>query len=251
MPELHGRSQERNAQQDGHDITSYEPTGDDPQARQVDFERWDGLSSMSLDQQVSIAESSSSLLWPDSEDLFQSLTSNDGDPWDNTMSGQSAVPFLDVAQAQALPGPSEDADITDDGQRAVQTTNGLLTNTIMQVTSSRALHTLTPQLLDNSLHAFFAKFNPILPVVHRPTFVYRQCSAPLLLNAIALGSLFLGTDEATATGERLWRLAHTAIATSWHEMIGQRRDHDIFSGLELLLAALLSQIYAALSKASI
>lgn len=130
MPELHSESRERNVQQDGHEITSYEPTGDDPQARQADFERWHGLSSISLAQQVSIAESSSSLLWPDSEDLFQSLTSNDGDPWDNTMSGQPGVPFLDVAQAQALPAPLEDAAITDDGQRAVQTTNGLLTNTV-------------------------------------------------------------------------------------------------------------------------
>ncbi|KAI7160021.1 hypothetical protein KC343_g7722 [Hortaea werneckii] len=247
MPELHGESRERNVQ---HEITSYDPTGDDPQARQVDFERWHGLSSISLGQQATIDESSSSLLWPDSEDLFQSLTSNDGDPWDNTMSGQPGVPFLDVAQAQALPAPLEDAAITDDGQRAVQTTNGLLTNTIMQVTSPRVLYNLTPQFLDNSLHAFFAKFNPILPVVHRPTFVYRQCSAPLLLNAIALGSLFLGTDEATATGERLWKLAHTAIATSWHDMIGQLKEHDTFSGLELLLAALLSQVYAAFSKAS-
>ncbi|KAI7286932.1 hypothetical protein KC345_g918 [Hortaea werneckii] len=166
------------------------------------------------------------------------------------MSGQSAVPFLGAAQAQTLAASPEDAAITDDGQRVVQTTNGLLTNTIMQVTSPQALYTLTPQSLDNSLHAFFAKFNPILPVVHWPTFVYRQCSAPLLLNAIALGSLFLGTDEATATGERLWRLAHTAIATLWHDMIGQRREHDTFSGLELLLAALLSQVYAAFSKAS-
>lgn len=40
---------------------------------------------------------------------------------------------------------------------------------------------------------------PILPLVHRPTFVYRDCSAPLLLNAIALGSLFLGTEDATET----------------------------------------------------
>lgn len=44
---------------------------------------------------------------------------------------------------------------------------------------------------------FFTKFVPIFPVIHRPTFIFRNCSAPLLLNAIALGSLFLGTKEAT------------------------------------------------------
>jgi hypothetical protein len=44
---------------------------------------------------------------------------------------------------------------------------------------------------------FFTKFIPILPVIHQPTFVYRDCSAHLLLNAFALGSLFLGTEDAT------------------------------------------------------
>lgn len=58
---------------------------------------------------------------------------------------------------------------------------------------------MTPRFLDSSLHAFFTKFNKILPLIHQPTFVYRDCSAPLLLNAIALGSLFLGTEYATAT----------------------------------------------------
>jgi hypothetical protein len=42
---------------------------------------------------------------------------------------------------------------------------------------------------------FFDKFVPIFPVIHRPTFLLRDCSAPVLLNAIALGSLFLGKEE--------------------------------------------------------
>lgn len=130
ISESHGQFRERNVQQDGHAVASYDLAGDSSQARQVDFERWDGLSSFPLGQQNPVAESSSSLLWPDSEDLFQSLTSNDGDPWDSTMSRQSAVPFFDLSQAQALPTPSENAAITDDGQRAVQATNGLLTNTV-------------------------------------------------------------------------------------------------------------------------
>ena len=102
--------------------------------------------------------------------------------------------------------------------------------------------------------------------MHRPTFLYRECSAPLLLNAISLGSLFIGTQDASETvccavnrskeqhlifglqGECLWRLAHTAIATAWPDMIGHQRDHDTCSGVELVLAALLSQAYAAFSE---
>ena len=43
---------------------------------------------------------------------------------------------------------------------------------------------------------FFTTFVPMFPVLHRPTFVFREASAPLLLNAIAIGSLYLGTRDA-------------------------------------------------------
>lgn len=52
--------------------------------------------------------------------------------------------------------------------------------------------------MDGSLHMFFSKFIPTFPVLHRPTFVFRDCPATLLLNAIALGSLFLGTEDSVA-----------------------------------------------------
>ncbi|KAK1851232.1 C2H2 type zinc finger domain protein [Colletotrichum chrysophilum] len=194
---------------------------------------------------------SSSLLWPDSEELFQSLMSADGMTWDQSMPGliPSAYQPQDVQSA----GLSSTADgdelaLAEDGHRAVQTINGILTNTLFNVTSHVELSDLTPRFLDSSLHMFFTKFVPILPIIHRPTFVYRDCSAPLLLNAIALGSLFLGTEDATVKGEALWRLAYTAIATSWPEMTGHKREHDACSGVELVLTALLSQIYAALSR---
>jgi hypothetical protein len=70
---------------------------------------------------------------------------------------------------------------------------------LLSVTSNAALFDLTPRFLDSSLHTFFTKLLQILPVIHRPTFVYRECSAPLLLNAISLGSLFIGTQDASET----------------------------------------------------
>jgi hypothetical protein len=128
---------------------------------------------------------------------------------------------------------------------------------------------MTPNFLDSSLHMFFSSLIPILPIIHRPTFVYREASAPVLLNAIALGSLFLGTPDSIVKvctaqllraclkltmeyqGEALWQLAHIAIATSWPAMIVQKRPHDPCQGLQLVLAALLSQVYAALSRVSL
>lgn len=38
----------------------------------------------------------------------------------------------------------------------------------------------------------------MFPVIHQPTFVFRDCPPPLLLNAIALGALFLGTTDANS-----------------------------------------------------
>jgi hypothetical protein len=63
----------------------------------------------------------------------------------------------------------------------------------------------------------------------------------------------------------LWRLSHTAIATSvglifasfltlililsqWQSLITHRGPHDPCNGLQLVLAALFGQVYAALSK---
>jgi hypothetical protein len=43
---------------------------------------------------------------------------------------------------------------------------------------------------------FFRFIVPMFPVIHQPTFVFRDCPPPLLLNAIALGALFLGTTDA-------------------------------------------------------
>jgi hypothetical protein len=45
---------------------------------------------------------------------------------------------------------------------------------------------------------FFENIIPMFPIFHRPTFVFRDCAPPLLLNAIALGALFLGSQDAIA-----------------------------------------------------
>jgi hypothetical protein len=49
---------------------------------------------------------------------------------------------------------------------------------------------------------------------HRPTFVFRDYIRPLLLKAIAIGSLYLGPKDAVSRGEALWEIAYTAITTS-------------------------------------
>lgn len=79
---------------------------------------------------------SSSLLWPDSENLFQSLT--DGVLWDQSMPGMVSLEHLhqEGSHSGAAPpvaidsSPYYERTVTEDGRRAVQATNGLLTNTV-------------------------------------------------------------------------------------------------------------------------
>lgn len=42
---------------------------------------------------------------------------------------------------------------------------------------------------------FWSKFVPTFPVVHQPTFIFKDWTYPLLLNAIAIGSLFTGQQD--------------------------------------------------------
>jgi hypothetical protein len=88
-------------------------------------------------------ELSSSLLWPDSESLFLSLT--DGGLWGQSMPGLISLEHLPQGGPQAIAAPPvmvghspyDEPTVTEDGRRAVQTTNGLLTNTVRGLRVSR------------------------------------------------------------------------------------------------------------------
>ncbi len=124
----------------------------------------------------------------------------------------------------------------------------LLTSVQSVNVASKAESTgLTTVFLDGCLHMFFTEFVPSFPVVHRPTFVFKDWTHPLLLNAIALGSLFMCQKESTTKGQVLWRLAHTAVATSWDTLIEHRGPHDPCCGVQLVMTALLGQTYAIFS----
>lgn len=64
------------------------------------------------------------------------------------------------------------------------------------VTAAVKSTSITSVFLDECLHMFFVRFVPTFPILHRPTFVFRECTHPLLLNAIAIGSLYLGPKDA-------------------------------------------------------
>ncbi|KAI4728363.1 C2H2 type zinc finger domain protein [Aureobasidium sp. EXF-10728] len=195
------------------------------------------------------------LIWPDSEELFQSIMSTD-------TTSQIPVGTLPFPQGleQFTPTSLDSPTSFDDrgsaikaipnggGHQAVHGVSKMISNLSSSITAEAEATSITSVFLDECLHMFFVRFIPTFPVLHRSTFVFKECTHPVLLNCIAIGSLYLGPKDSIAKGEALWRLSHTALATSWQSLITHRGPHDPCNGLQLVLAALLGQVYAALSK---
>ncbi|KAI1842427.1 hypothetical protein JX266_011322 [Neoarthrinium moseri] len=195
-----------------------------------------------------------SLAWPDAEQLLQTIVSSD---WSSltlppdmlaaTPPSDGATPFVIDPRLQENHGHPMQS--SDGSAEAIQSLSNMITSVSSRVTTAvEKLPGLTSAFLDNCLQTYFIRFNPSFPILHRPTFVFRECSPSLLLNAIALGSLFIGTEDAVSKGEALWRLAYTAVATSWQSLLYHRGMHDSRNGVQLALTALLGQTYAMLSK---
>ena len=70
---------------------------------------------------------------------------------------------------------------------------------------------VSSEFLDTALQLFMMRVNHLLPIVHRPTFAQRTTPPGLLLNMVALGSLFVGSEQARTQGEAIWCVDATAI----------------------------------------
>ncbi|KAL4802766.1 hypothetical protein BDV18DRAFT_146536 [Aspergillus unguis] len=198
-----------------------------------------------------------SLIWPDSENLFQSIMSTEmPDQWQLPLGSLPVPPVVQDVSCMNFGSPNSFDDrassigtIPSGGShQAVRDVSDMVTSSSSSVTAAIKATSITSVFLDECLHMFFVRFIPTFPILHRATFVFRDCTHPLLLNAMALGSLYLGPKDSVAKGEALWRLAHTAVSTSWQSLITHRGPYDACNGVQLLLTALLGQIYGALSK---
>ncbi|KAJ5103859.1 hypothetical protein N7532_004388 [Penicillium argentinense] len=197
------------------------------------------------------------LIWPDSENLFQSLMSSDTtDQWQMPLGTLPFPPVIQDVNGMNFGSPNSFDDRSSsvgaipsgEGHQAVRDVTEMVTSSSSSVTAAVKATSITSVFLDECLHMFFVRFIPTFPILHRATFVFRECTYPLLLNAIAIGSLYLGPKDSVAKGEALWRLAHTAVATSWQSLITHHGPYDGCKGVQLMVTALLSQVYGALSK---
>ena len=142
------------------------------------------------------------LIWPDSELLFQTLMSQDASlQWQmhlGTLPFSSDMPLhaenvnasitsyarptsLDERVSSIGPIPTGGNDQAVKDVRRMVATSSSSVNAAIDGTSINSV------FLDESLHMFFVKFIPTFPVLHRATFLFRDCTHPLLLNAIAIG----------------------------------------------------------------
>ncbi|KAH8812444.1 C2H2 type zinc finger domain protein [Xylogone sp. PMI_703] len=224
------------------------------------------------------------LIWPDSELLYQTILGSDTSvenswvekqipmplpllmsdvhdwnymEWNNKSNelqgnngGDGSVENLNfhTSNSSRDRGSPIDAIPRGGNSRAVDDISRMVSSLSSSVTAAVEATSINSMFLDECLHMFFVRFIPTFPILHRATFIFRDCTQPLLLNAIAIGSLYRGPKDSIAKGEALWRLAYIAVATSWERLITHHGPYDTCNGVQLVLAALLSQIYGALSR---
>lgn len=99
------------------------------------------------------------------------------------------------------------------------------------------------EFLNTSLELYFDRFHPVFPVIHKPTFRPQRAEALLLLSICSIGSLFIGTQSATMTGQAIFERLNKAILASWEQHISRPG----LAPLRMAQAALLGQTYALLS----
>ncbi|OBT60758.1 hypothetical protein VE03_10869 [Pseudogymnoascus sp. 23342-1-I1] len=189
--------------------------------------------------------------WAESGELLEILMSDFNSSWPIALPVMQFQPSasLRIDGSEVLPPSNEQLDAFDNpGQQAMQQMSMLIGDLSSGLTAEIASKGITSAFLDTCIHVFFDKFMPCFPVLHKPTFLARETSHPLLLNIIALGSLSVAAKDAVPKGEALWRLAHTSVATSWQALIATRGPRDQCNGVQLILTALLGQTYALLSK---
>ncbi|KAL6792662.1 hypothetical protein J3E68DRAFT_377410 [Trichoderma sp. SZMC 28012] len=73
--------------------------------------------------------------------------------------------------------------------------------------------------LNICIKLYFAKFQPIFPIVHAPSFRPSSESALLLLSICSLGALFVGSAGAAARGRGIFMKLNKAILASWEVYI--------------------------------
>lgn len=86
--------------------------------------------------------------------------------------------------------------------------------------------------------------------MHEATWKLKTTGPFLLLNMVAIGSLFIGTEDAISKGEFLWEIAQVAASTRWNYSfeLSLRHVAGDYPSWQIVSCALLGQLYAMMSR---
>lgn len=105
---------------------------------------------------------------------------------------------------------------------------------------------LSVSYLNECLRLYFARFHPIFPVIHFPSFRPNSRNALLFLSMCSIGSLFVGSPSALSQGYHIYSRLNKAILASWETHLSETPQRS----LSMVQAALIGQTFGLLSGKS-
>lgn len=104
-------------------------------------------------------------------------------------------------------------------------------------------HLPSAEFLNSCFRCYFARFHPVFPIIHAPTFRPSKANSTLLLSICSVGSLFTGSARAIQQGVQIWERLHKSILSNWSKFM-ERGLEEVIS---MTQAALIGQTFGLLS----
>ena len=146
--------------------------------------------------------------------------------------GEDAVPQSGTAT------PPGSRDEVDDAYRQTVLTKSL------QIPPHKEQTALpSADFLNLCVRSYFARFHPVFPVVHAPTFRPSKANSMVLLSICSVGSLFTGSAHAIRQGVQIFERLHKAVLANWDRLIARGVDQRI----SLIQTAIIGQTFGLLS----
>ncbi|KIW37533.1 uncharacterized protein PV06_10183 [Exophiala oligosperma] len=241
------QQQQQQQQQDGysgHFISEPLPNNFDPSLDALDFEAqfpsWIVPTDLEfhtgiLDTPLATSMAELRPGWPDSP--FTTFGSSTYKPVDN-MQHLWFTPN-DEGQEEVLPSgpatpPASHVEVDDSYRQTLH--QSLLIRSVEQSLPSS-------DFLNLCVRSYFAKFHPVFPVVHAPTFRPSKANSMVLLSICSVGSLFTGSAHAIRQGVQIFERLHKAVLANWDRLISRGTDEKI----SLIQTAIIGQTFGLLS----
>ncbi|EXJ82935.1 hypothetical protein A1O3_06752 [Capronia epimyces CBS 606.96] len=97
--------------------------------------------------------------------------------------------------------------------------------------------------LNLCVRSYFARFHPVFPLVHAPTFRPSKANSMVLLSICSVGSLFTGSANAIRQGVQIFERLHKAVLANWERLMSRGTDEQV----SLVQTAIIGQTFGLLS----